>query len=201
MRAWAAGYGLAYRLGFTPWESPGTTASSELGAPGPRGGRAVRQRRPRPRPGLRARPEDQRAGETRLGGAVGVDVVPAAIEAARRRAVPGATDLVADVTDLPAELGTFDFFLDVGCFQHLDAAQRSGAGCGITALADRGATLLMLEFGATPIRRFLGGVSRAEIEAALPGWEMVSAEPASTRGLGRPLTQTSPRWYRLRHGR
>jgi hypothetical protein len=37
--------------------------------------------------------------------------------------------VVGDVSDLPVgELGTFDFFLDIGCFQHLDADQRFAAG-------------------------------------------------------------------------
>jgi hypothetical protein len=51
-----------------------------------------------------------------------------------RRGVSGATFVVGDVTDLaPADLGRFDFFFDVGCFQHLNAEQRlaeeSGCRC------------------------------------------------------------------------
>ena len=49
---------------------------------------------------------------------MGIDYVPAAIAAASHRRTNGATYVVGDVTDLPAAgLGTFDFFLDVGCFQ------------------------------------------------------------------------------------
>jgi hypothetical protein len=37
--------------------------------------------------------------------------------------------VLGDVTRLPsANLGTFDFFLDIGCFQGLDAGQRLSQG-------------------------------------------------------------------------
>lgn len=57
----------------------------------------------------------------------------------------------------------------------------------------------MLAFGPTRIRSIVGGVSWADVEAAFPGWEMLSAEPAETAGLGWPLTRTAPHWYELRH--
>ncbi|WP_201261190.1 class I SAM-dependent methyltransferase [Embleya scabrispora] len=66
--------------------------------------------------------------------AVGVDYVPAAIEAARQRGDEGVTYVVGDVTDLRStELGTFDLFLDIGCFQGFDADQRQAVGRGVTA--------------------------------------------------------------------
>ena len=52
--------------------------------------------------------------------AVGIDNIPRAIDAANRRGVSGATFVAGDATDLaPADLGTFDLFFDVGCFQGL----------------------------------------------------------------------------------
>ncbi len=39
--------------------------------------------------------------------------------------------------------------LDVGCFQGLRAEQRAAESRGVTALANSGATLLMLAFGPT----------------------------------------------------
>jgi hypothetical protein len=108
--------------------------------------------------------------------------------------------VVGDVTDLvPADLGTFDFFFDVGCFQGLRSEQRIAEGNGVSALANPGATLLMLAFQATSIRSLVGGVSRAEVAAAFPGWQMLSVDPADTRGLGWPLNKTAPQWYRLLH--
>jgi SAM-dependent methyltransferase len=67
--------------------------------------------------------------------AVGIDCVPAAIEAAaaKGRGVAGLSYVVGDVTrPAPAHLGTFGFFPGIGCFQGLDAGQRRclGAGAG-----------------------------------------------------------------------
>jgi SAM-dependent methyltransferase len=193
------GYALAYRLGLTPWESYGRAAATSIRA------QLDREVAERPDPPGRALDlgcgRGQKAVELARRGweVVGVDNVPRAIDAANREGVPGATFVVADVTELAkTDLGTFDFFLDVGCFQHLDAEQRAAAGQAISGLADPGATLLMLEFGDTPIRSLVGGVTRAEIEEALPDWELLSVERAQTKGLGWPMTRMSPRWYRLR---
>jgi hypothetical protein len=63
--------------------------------------------------------------------------VPAAFEAAaaKSRSVAGLSYVVGDVTRLPsAQLGTFDFFLDIGFFQGLDAEQRLSQGGGVCAL-------------------------------------------------------------------
>ncbi|HSE07931.1 MAG TPA: class I SAM-dependent methyltransferase [Nocardioidaceae bacterium] len=198
MRGVSAGYALAYRLGFTPWERYGSAAADSIGA------LLDREQADRPRPFGRALDlgcgRGQKTHELARRGweAVGVDNVPRAIDAARRQGAPGATFVVGDVTALSlADLGTFDFFLDAGCFQHLDSEQRLAAGRGISALANCGATLLMLEFQATPLRSLVGGVSRSDVEAAFPGWEMLTIEPADTAGLGWPLTKTAPQWYRL----
>ncbi|MDP9435569.1 MAG: class I SAM-dependent methyltransferase [Actinomycetota bacterium] len=94
--------------------------------------------------------------------------------------------------------GHFDFFFDVGCFQGLSSEQRLAEGRGVAALANPGATLLMLAFQPTIMRPVVGGVSRTDVEAALEGWEMLAVEPAETSGLGWPLTTTSPQWHRLR---
>ena len=193
-------YATMYRLGFTPWERYGSAAAGSIAA------RLDREEADRSRPLGRAldlgcgrgqyTPELARRGWE----VVGVDNVPKAIEAARRKAIPGARFEVADVTNLdPAALGAFDFFLDIGCFQHLDAGQRGAAGRGITALANPGATVLMMEFSRpTPIRSFAGGVSADEVTAALTGWELLSVEDAETAGLDWPMSRMQPQWFRLR---
>jgi SAM-dependent methyltransferase len=195
----STGYALAYRFGITPWERYGKTAARSIGA------LLDREEAERSQPfgraldlgcgrGLYTHELARRGWE-----AVGVDNVPRAIDAANRRSVSGATFVVGDVTDLALpDLGTFDFFLDVGCFQGLNSEQRLAEGRGVSALANRGATLLMLAFGPTRMRSLVGGVSRAEGEVAFPGWEMVSVKPADTKGLGWPLNKTAPQWYRLR---
>ena len=126
---------------------------------------------------------------------VGVDLVPVAIDAARRRDST-ATYEVADVTALPERLGGFDHFVDIGCFQTLRAPQRRAAGRSITARARPAATMLMLAFGRAWFNA--EGVSQRDVEEAFRGWELLLVEPAPTEGLGWPLNRTRPAWYRLR---
>ena len=194
-------YARLYRFGFTPWERYATAAAASIAA------RLDREEAERSRPLGRAldlgcgrglyTPELARRGWE----AMGIDYVPAAIEAAKAksRAAARLSYVVGDVTRLPpAQLGTFDFFLDIGCFQGLDADQRQAAGAAVSALANPGATILMLAFGPSRYRRLVGGVSQHEVQAAFPGWELLAAEPADTAGLGWPMNRTAPRWYRLR---
>lgn len=192
-------YARMYRFGVTPWERYGKASGAGIAA------LLDREEADRSRPLGRAldlgcgrgqfTPELARRGWE----AVGVDYVPAAVEAARRTAPDGVTYVVGDVTDLDAAgLGTFGFFMDIGCFQGFRPEQQRAEGRGVTALADPGATLLMLAFGVTRLRSRIGGVSQAEVEAAFPDWEMLDVRPAETAGLGWPMNRSSPQWYRLR---
>ena len=193
-------YVLLYRLGFTPWERYVNAAAASIGM------LLDREQAERSSPPGRAldlgcgRGLYAHALASRGWQVVGVDNVPRAIDAANRRRIAGATFLVGDVTNLDTvALGTFDFFLDVGCFQGLNLDQRIAEGQGVSALANPGATLLMLAFQPTGMRSLAGGVSRADVEDAFRGWELVSVEPAQVAGLGWPLNKTAPQWYRLRH--
>jgi SAM-dependent methyltransferase len=189
-----------YRFGITPWERYGQAAAASIAAV------LDREETERRRPLGRAldlgcgrgqfTPELARRGWD----AVGIDIVPAAIEAAKGKDTPGVAYLVGDVTRLqPADHGRFDFFLDIGCFQGFDAGQRLAEGHSVSQLANPGATLLILAFGPTRLRSLIGGVSRAEAEAGFPDWEPLAVEPADTAGLGWPMNKTSPQWYRLRY--
>jgi len=194
-------YARMYRFGITPWEGYGAVAAASITA------LLDREETERSRPLGRAldlgcgrgqyTPELARRGWE----AVGIDNVPAAIEAAaaKSRGVAGLRYVVGDVTRLdPAHLGTFDFFMDIGCFQGLDAEQRLFQGAGVSVLANPRATVLMLSFGPGRWRWLVGGTSQEEVEAAFAGWEVLAAEPADTAGLGWPMNKTAPRWYRLR---
>src|SRR6516165_12372765 len=190
-----------YRFGITPWERYRTAAAASIAA------RLDREEAGRSRPLGRAldlgcgrgqyTPELARRGWE----AVGIDYVPAAIEAAaaKSRGAAGLSYVVGDVTRLPsANLGTFDFFLDIGCFQGLDPGQRLAEGNGVSALANPGATVLLLSFGPSRWRWLVEGASQEEVQTAFAGWEMLATKPADTAGLGWPMNQTAPRWYRLR---
>jgi SAM-dependent methyltransferase len=192
-------YAVMYRFGFTPWERYRRVAAASIAA------LLDREEAERPRPLGRALDLGCGRGQythelARRGWeAVGIDYVPRAVEAARSQGMGDVTYVVGDVTQLPAAgLGTFDFFLDIGCFQGLDARQRLAEGNGVTALSDSEATLLMLAFGPTRLQSFIGGVSPAEVESVFPAWELIAVEPADTAGLGWPMNRTSPLWYRLR---
>ena len=100
-------YSLMYRFGIRPWKRYGAAAVASIAAP------LDREESERPRRLGRALDlgcghEQYTPGIARRGWqAVGVDLVPAAIEAARRRDADGATYSVGDVTDLlTADLGT-----------------------------------------------------------------------------------------------
>ena len=89
------------------------------------------------------------------------------------------------MTRLPsARLGTFDFFFDIGCFQGLDAGQRLSQGGGVSALANPGATLLLLSFGPSRWRPLVGGASQEEVETAFAGLGDTRGRVGGHRGLG-----------------
>jgi SAM-dependent methyltransferase len=195
----STGYALAYRLGIMPWERAGEVARAGFDA------LLDREEEERPRPLGRAL--DLGCGRglhthelaSRGWDAVGLDNIPRAVDAARSSGGSAATFVVGDVTDLTgAALGTFDFFLDVGCFHGLDADQRRAEGSGVTAIARPGATMLMLAFQPTALPLVPDGVARSDVEAAFSGWELLTVEPADTAGMPGPLKRTSPQWYRLR---
>jgi len=198
----SVGYQLAYRLGVTPWERAGREASAQFTA------LLAREEADRSRPWGRALDLGCGTGShtaelaERGWEVVGVDAVPRAIAAARKRPGAGrARFVVGDVTRLsPAVVdGPFDFFLDVGCFHGLDDDQRAAMGRGVTALTAAGATLLLLAF--RPGRRPLlpRGADESDLARALPDWKLLDTAPADTTGMPAPLRATAPHWFRLQH--
>jgi SAM-dependent methyltransferase len=173
-----------YRFGFTPWQRYATAAAASIAA------RLDREQAERSRPlgralglgcgrGLYTAELGRRGWQ-----AVGIEDVPAAIQAARAksRGAAGLSYLAGDLTRLPsARPGTSGFFLDIGCFQGLDARQRQSEGDGVSALANRGATLL-LSFGPSRWRWLVQGASQEKVQTAFAGWQMLASEPAGTAG-------------------
>jgi SAM-dependent methyltransferase len=108
----------------------------------------------------------------------GIDFVPRAIRAARRKN-PRASLVVGDVTGLAAAgvSGPFDLMLDLGCFHSLPDDRRDAYVAEVARVAAPGGTYLLFAFGAkqrgTPVateeeirRRF---ASRFEIAEVRPG--------------------------------
>ena len=137
----------------------------------------------------------------------GIDAVPKALRRARERASEAGVELrlvEGDVTKLRATgVGNgFPFLLDFGLFHdELSDAQRAAMGREVTAVAAPGATLLMVAWA--PRRRWPlpRGASRADIEAAYPGWNVIDEDPVDPSGapLYRFVRNADLRFYRLRH--
>jgi len=132
--------------------------------------------------------------------AIGVDFVPRAIAAARRKAAATGVSprfLSGDVTRL-SELGLapgFGLVLDLGCFHSLTDAGRDAYIKGAEGLASPGATMLLfcLVLRDKPPRIGPRGVKRGEVAQRFStGWEL-SAETE-----GRPMGGWDAAWYRLR---
>jgi cyclopropane fatty-acyl-phospholipid synthase-like methyltransferase len=132
--------------------------------------------------------------------ATGVDFVPRAIRAARRKAAAAGVSprlIVGDVTRL-TELGVgsgFDLLLDLGCFHSIPDTGRDAYVRGATEVARPGAVMLL--FCAVrrdkPQRIGPRGVAPGEVARRFAsGWE-VMAEDA-----GRPMLGCFSAWYQLR---
>jgi SAM-dependent methyltransferase len=133
-----------------------------------------------------------------------VDRVDNALRRARDRVRDAAVDVrlvKGDVTALrEAGVGSgFRLVLDTGTFHGLTPAQREALGREVGAVAAAHATVLLLAWN--PGRRgpLPRGVTRGDIEAAFPGWE-VTDEGESGFPVPRPL-KADEHWYRLRRGR
>jgi len=180
-------YGLAYAIGFHPWE--------DLAGHPPYAGKVLELVA---RAEAGRRPPYGKALDVGTGSAVwgvrlakrgwdvtGVDIVEKALRRARERAGRERVEMQlirADVTALTAA-GTgsgFRLLLDTGTFHGLDNAQRGAMGRELSAVASPDATLILDCFA--PLRRgpLPRGADRAAIEQAFPGWEITDVEVADT---------------------
>ncbi len=132
--------------------------------------------------------------------ATGVDFVPRAIDAARRKAAAAGVSprlVVGDVTRL-TELGLgvgYRLLLDLGCFHSIPDEGRDAYVSGATEVAEPGATMLLFCFvrRAKPARVGPRGVARGEVaQRFATGWKIVAEEE------GQPMMGCDSAWYRLR---
>lgn len=200
-------YRFLYRVGFTPWEEDADGLAPQLGA------LLAREEAGRAPPYGRAL--DLGCGSGRwsveLAGrgwqVTGIDVVPAAVAAARRRAQAADLDVCfveGDVTALrragvDGVGSSFSFFLDIECFNHLSDSQRLAMGTEVDAVAAADASMLLLAWARARRGPLPAGAEAADLRKAFPGWRVVGDEPYAA-ALPLPLRNVAPRWYRLARG-
>jgi SAM-dependent methyltransferase len=195
-------YGASYRLGFTPWDR-GTPAS----------GLVDLVEGPNALPRGRALDLGCGSGTNTIflckhgWEATGVDLVPRALEAARRNAARSGVSprlVLGDVTRL-RDLnlgGDVNLFVDVGCFHTLPVKLRDKYVESVSSVAAPGATLFLYAFSSGRLAPMKSGTTRDEIAARFTGWSLTSAA-ASLDGTTAPgwrgasARYFAPREYRL----
>jgi SAM-dependent methyltransferase len=132
----------------------------------------------------------------------GVDAVEKPLRRARSRGEAAGASVQwvrGDVTRLH-ELGLkpgYTLFFDRGCFHGLSRQQRLGYAAGVSALAEAGATLLMMAFAPNNVPVGPGGVDQMEVVEAFAGWELASADADSGPSPDGPLGKVPRSWYRF----
>ena len=190
-------YRLLYRLGITPWEReevprPVVEFSESYASPG----RAL----------------DVGCGTGRdavhlaaRGWAVtGVDSIPRALDAARRRARKAGVNVdwvLGDVTRLDTlEIADgYQLLVDRGCFHGLSDDERERCTAGLTRVASAGGRLLVFAF--QPRGPALGprGITSEQLHSLFAGdWEVVSEKRDTESRLPRWIGDAKPMWYELR---
>ena len=199
-------YRLLYRVGLTPWEGlPGLPVADQISA--------LLDREEAEREPPYGQALDLGCGSgiwavelAKRGWQVtGIDLIPKAVRRARERAREAGVEVrfvEADVTALRAgDVGSgFRVVLDFGTLHGLASAELGAAAREVSAVAADDATILM--YAAVPGHRWPlpRGLSRAEIEAAYSGWQVIDEEPFELSMAPGPLKKANPSWYRLRRG-
>jgi SAM-dependent methyltransferase len=133
----------------------------------------------------------------------GIDIVPKAVRAARKRARGAGAEVLfveGSVAALTASgVGSeFRLILDFGVVHGLPPEQVRAVSREVTAVATEDATLLMYAF--SPGRRgpLPRGISREEIEQAYGEWTICDEEAFNLTRAPRFVQKARPRFYRLR---
>jgi SAM-dependent methyltransferase len=131
----------------------------------------------------------------------GVDVVPRALETARRRAADAGVRVNLVRADIgragPDEVGSgYTLVQDVGCLHGMPPADLRHAAATIDAVSAPGAVLQMLAFAP---RRGVGphGLDRDGVTGLFPQWRLDDSQRAAEVPLRGPMRDAQPYWYRL----
>jgi len=197
-------YKVAYRVGFTPWESLvdhspfadallGLVAREEVG--NPPYGRAL----------------DIGTGSGTWGielakrgwDVTGVELVPKALRRAAERVAAAGVGMrlvEGDVTRLEdSQVGSgYRLLLDTGTFHGLKSSEQAAMGRSVTAVATAAATLLIDAFAPGHRGPLPRGCTREAIERACPGWRISDVVVADTEP--EPIARVlhfDERFYRL----
>ena len=194
-----AAYALSYRLGLSSWDKTSPEADAAFSRMLDR--EEVDRAAPFGRAldlgcgtGAHTRQLRERGWE-----AMGIDNVRRAVNVAIDRSDENGRYVIGDVDHLVGcGVGRdFSFYLDMGCFHGLTDDARMGMGRGVTELAEKGATLLMLCF--EPHRNPLvpRGADADDARRALPDWTLLDARAADPKTLPDSLGRHSPQWFRF----
>ena len=191
-------YELMYRIGFTPWDNEEVPAELIALVDGPGAlvaGRAL---------DIGCGTGTQAVYLAKTGWRVtGVDVVKRPLGTAKRRAAAAGVSVnwvQADVTRLEeadVEPG-LTLLHDRGCYHGLPARARAGYARSVTALANPGATLLVMSFAKNRKLGGLSGTDEQDICAQFdPEWELKSAQPDTGSAPPGPMRDVERFWYRF----
>jgi len=133
----------------------------------------------------------------------GIDIVPKALRAARRRTREAGVEarfIQGDLTALRwADVGSgFRFVLDFGVIHGMKDSPRRAVGREVSAVTVAGATMLILAWEPGQRGPLPRGMSRADLEAVLPEWRLIDEEVADVSGSPAFIAKARPHFYRLR---
>ena len=201
-------YGLAYGVGFHPWED----AEREPGFVNKFSELFDREEAGRTPPHGKALDLGCGSGiwgiqlAKRGWHVTGVDNVSKALRRAEERISKAGVEMRlvnGDVTALRnSDVGRdYQLILDTGTFHGLTSAQRQAMGSEVSAIAAPSATLFLLVW---PARRrpLIRGADRADVESAFADWTITHVEPS---GFVLPkvlemVLRPNEHWYRLQRG-
>jgi ubiquinone/menaquinone biosynthesis C-methylase UbiE len=130
--------------------------------------------------------------------AIGVDFVPKAIRAARRKAkatgLRGIEFHVGDVTQLDFLEGEFDLALDVGCLHCMVRSKQPLYAAELIRLTQPGSMYLLYSFAPRLLGRYPVGLTPSDVRALLGGaFEELQVVPVTTKD-----ENSSAYWYTFR---
>ena len=116
----------------------------------------------------------------------GVDFVPKAIRAARRKAAQAGVNpdfRVGDVTRLDGIHGSFDFILDIGCYQSLDPTGMKAYRDNIKRFLSSGGSYMIYLFFKSEDRLSSAGGTEADLAPFLDFLDLEQRQDGTERGI------------------